>query len=290
MTPAPSVPYPAFVSEKPVDATKNRGGLPAVGKCRIYPEIDSSNYRLVVAKNVEQARVEGDPAEQKKLKKKYMKEGVAMAKKFLIESLSLDVSVIDVEVVVDSQDLLDTDGCLAACLLDAGCQAIVADGTQLEAMDAAKIPRDRLVAHFKYDNLKKGGGDINGNIAEAFDSAISLASVVSVEVTNATDSNLETILSIFKASSTCEDLGCVVQFSPPEDENALEAMMKEIHEKAPHGRIALVDPSARQLGLSYAAYIKTDRDDKLYTTVVATRNGEALGLVYSSKVCCLSCF
>merc|ERR1712238_520964 len=44
-----------------------------------------------------------------------------------------------------------------------------------------------------------------------------------------------------------------------------------------------VDPSPQQLGLSYAACIRTDRADGLYTTVVCTRSGEALGLVYSSK-------
>jgi phosphoribosyl-ATP pyrophosphohydrolase / phosphoribosyl-AMP cyclohydrolase / histidinol dehydrogenase len=49
------------------------------------------------------------------------------------------------------------------------------------------------------------------------------------------------------------------------------------------GSIALVDPTATELGMSYAACIKTDRDDGLYSTVVCTRTGEALGLVYSSK-------
>ena len=51
------------------------------------------------------------------------------------------------------------------------------------------------------------------------------------------------------------------------------------------GSITLVDPTAQQLGLCYAACMKTDRPDGLYTTVVCTRSNEALGLVYSSKVC-----
>jgi hypothetical protein len=46
----------------------------------------------------------------------------------------------------------------------------------------------------------------------------------------------------------------------------------------------LVDPSASDLGLSFSACMRTDREDGLYTTVVCTRSGEALGLVYSSKV------
>mmetsp|Transcript_27907 Transcript_27907/g.39416 ORF Transcript_27907/g.39416 Transcript_27907/m.39416 type:complete len:226 (+) Transcript_27907:136-813(+) len=44
--------------------------------------------------------------------------------------------------------------------------------------------------------------------------------------------------------------------------------------------------------MSYAACMRTDRPDGLYTTVVCTRSGEALGLVYSSKesvVAALAC-
>jgi phosphoribosyl-ATP pyrophosphohydrolase/phosphoribosyl-AMP cyclohydrolase/histidinol dehydrogenase len=52
---------------------------------------------------------------------------------------------------------------------------------------------------------------------------------------------------------------------------------------ADHVRIALVDPSPKEMGMALAECIKTDRDDKLFTTVVVNRNNEALGLVYSSK-------
>lgn len=50
-----------------------------------------------------------------------------------------------------------------------------------------------------------------------------------------------------------------------------------------HVRIALVDPSPKEMGMALAECIKTDRDDGLFTTVVVNRNNEALGLVYSSK-------
>ncbi|CAB9504421.1 biosynthesis trifunctional protein [Seminavis robusta] len=276
-----SLPYPSFVSQVPVDASQNRAGLTAVGRCRINPEVASDEYRAIVAKNAEQAKVDtnsggGDKDAQKKLKKKYMKEGVAMAKKFLKATLQLDVSVVEVEIVVAPKDLVDTDGCLAACLLDAGCQTIVTDGTQLEAMDAAKIPRERLAAHFT-------GAD---NLCQKFEAAAPLASSVSVELDATSSSTLETILSVFESTANVvkeHSLECVVQIVPSQDESQLESLMSEIHAKAPKGKIALVDPTARQLGLSYAAYIRTDREDKLYTTVVCTRNGEALGLVYSSK-------
>lgn len=279
-----SLPYPAFLTEKPVDVTQNRSGLAAVGRCRVYPhEIAGADYSAIVAKNAEQAHVdtnvEDDKTkkdELKKLKKKYMKEGNAMGKTFLTDTLELDVSVIDVEVVVNPNDLVSTDGCLASCLLDSGCHAVVTDGTDLEAMDAAKIPKERLVAHFKYDK------DLT-TLGEAFTAAGALASSVSVEMND--DVTLDTILAIFKCASS-QKMECVVQFDPAGmEEGALETLMKGIHEGAPEGRIALVDPSPRQLGLCYAACIRTDREDKLYTTVVCTRNGEALGLVYSSKVC-----
>ena len=279
-----SLPYPAFLTEKPVDVTQNRSGLAAVGRCRVYPhEIAGAGYSAIVAKNAEQAHVdtnvEDDKTkkdELKKLKKKYMKEGNAMGKTFLTDTLELDVSVIDVEVVVNPNDLVSTDGCLASCLLDSGCHAVVTDGTDLEAMDAAKIPKERLVAHFKYDK------DLT-TLGEAFTAAGALASSVSVEMND--DVTLDTILAIFKCASS-QKMECVVQFDPAGmEEGALETLMKGIHEGAPEGRIALVDPSPRQLGLCYAACIRTDREDKLYTTVVCTRNGEALGLVYSSKVC-----
>lgn len=276
-----SLPFPTFVAQTPVDAEQNRAGLPAVGRCRLHPEIVNDPYRDIVAKNIEQAQVDPDSAgedkdEKKKLKKKYMKQGVAMAQKLLIGTLKLDVSVIDVEIVVDPKDLVSTDGCLAACLLDAGCQTVVTDGTQLEAMDAAKIPRERLAAHFQYDK--------EVNLAEAFKAAAGLASIVSVEIKEAADATLDSILTIFNATSGIEHLECVVQISPSAmEEESLVALIKDIGAKAPEGKVSLTDPTARQLGLGYAARIRTDREDGLYTTVVSSRNGEALGLVYSSK-------
>jgi phosphoribosyl-ATP pyrophosphohydrolase/phosphoribosyl-AMP cyclohydrolase/histidinol dehydrogenase len=46
---------------------------------------------------------------------------------------------------------------------------------------------------------------------------------------------------------------------------------------------SLVDPSPREMGMALAECIKTDRDDKLFTTVVVNRNNEALDVVYSCK-------
>jgi len=130
-----SVPYPTFETQVPVDATENRAALVAVGRCRIRPSRAASDlYRDVVARAVDQARVgyrlselrdggESDvqvaaaqekEQELKRTKKRYMKEGVAMAKRYLTEELHIDLSVVDVEIVVEPRDLIASNGCLAS--------------------------------------------------------------------------------------------------------------------------------------------------------------------------------
>ena len=261
-----SVPYPSFVKQVPVNTDK---ALVAVGKCRICPETcttDNKEYRAIVDKCIQQAN-----QDDKTMLKKYMKQGVAMAKIYLMETLQLDVSIIDVEVMVTADDLTKSDGCLASCLLDAGCHAIVTDGTNLEAMDAAKIPRDRLVAHFS-----------SCPTAENIASASLLASIVSVQGED-NNASLEQLIAISNLADS-RNVKMVIQVHPDDcnGTNVLESMVGEVSK---HGAtIALVDPTATQLGLSYAACMKTDRPDGLFTTVVCTRAGEALGLVYSSKV------
>merc|ERR1712232_75091 len=64
----------------------------------------------------------------------------------------------------------------------------------------------------------------------------------------------------------------------------LLAVVKEWADKKGIVGISLVDPTSRILGYACAEVrYRTDRPDGLYTTVVCTRNNEALGLVYSSK-------
>lgn len=296
-----SVPYPTFITQAPVDADNGRAALSAVGKCRIFPQqYGSEEFQAIVAKNKQQALVDVDIEEKeqkdanKKLKKKYMKEGVAMAKKFLMNTLMLDVSIVDVEVYVEPKDLEGTDGCVAACLLDAGCHAIVTDGSVISALDAAKIPRERLVAHFgspfasalsSKENLEATIGSIT--------SAAALASVISVDLSGSDSISVESVTQILQFEMNKQKelkFQMVVQLNPNDcgckDDSELASMIGAILKscKDAHGTLTLIDPSASQLGLSYAACMRTDRADGLYTTVVCTRSGEALGLVYSSKV------
>jgi len=261
------LPYPSFLNRPPV--INDEAGLSAVGRCRIHPEAYDTLeefYKAIVRKCVEQSKI--DATEDKQQRKKLMKEGVAMAKTFLMIDLQLDPSIIDVELVVEPLDLVESDGCLAACFLDAGCDAIVTNGTHLEALDRARIPRSRLVAHF--DSVQ--------DIVEAMKQAAPLASKMSVAV-DARTSHVIT-KELFAPSSSENTYQIMPIFQSNADIVPVVGEMSKFLKG--RGSIGLTDPTPNELGLSYAACMRTDRHDGLFTTVVCTRSGEALGLVYSS--------
>jgi hypothetical protein len=278
-----SLPFPSFIQDAPVDAANNRAALAAVGKCRLDPVtcFDATDYRAICDKNREQALVDVNTPEtkdeNKKLKKKYMKQGDAMASAYLQKTLQLDVSVVDIEITVASEDVVGTDGCLAACLLDAGCAAIVMEGTNFEAMDAARIPRERLIAHFQ---------DETSATSDTVSAALLLAGTISVNLSKNSLLTVETILSLVPDKKDKVSF----QLASTTTDDDFYGTVSEISKKCKDGKgsIGLVDPTASILGLSFAACMRTDRDDGLFTTVVCTRNDEALGLVYSSKVCMIT--
>lgn len=280
------LPFPSFVNQIPVDADNKRAALSASGSCRINPLTCApqfmDEYVAICNKNKEQALVdclEGNISkdEKKKLKKKYMKQGVAMASKYLKESLQLDVSVVNVQIVIESSLITESDGCLSACFLDAGCTAIVIDGKNLEAMDAAKIPKERIVASFE---------GVDAASKEVVTSALPLASTISVPISTLEEA--DTILSYLpeKSDKVIFELSNADATSTTTEFVALIAKKCKDHK----GKIALVDPCATVLGTNYAACMRTDRPDGLYTTVVCTRNNEALGLVYSSVSSIIAAF
>ncbi|KAG7373999.1 phosphoribosyl-ATP diphosphatase [Nitzschia inconspicua] len=282
-----SLPFPSFANSSPTDGSSQH--LSASGCCRISPQTCSSaftdDYLAICAKNKEQALVDDsieDKAakdEAKKLKKKYMKQGMAMASKYLQETSKLDVSIVDVQVVIEPAQIIQTDGCVCACFLDAGCASIVIDGSNLEALDAAKIPKERVVATFD-------GSDLDSSAIEA---ALGFASTVSVRLPTGLEKEklMEIVNQVLtfvpsKSDKVIFELLHPTSSAPIEE---LTDLVAEISKKCKDGKgsIALIDPTAFELGMSYAACMKTDREDGLYTTVVCTRAGEALGLVYSSK-------
>ena len=308
-----TLPYASFVTRPPV-VDGGAVAISAAGRCRIHPatchqdQDDADEFRAIVSKTIEQASVgvevdstngssagkatDGlDIEARKKLKKKYMKQGVGMARSYLNDTLGLDTSVVDVEIVLSARDVKESEGLLASCFLDAGCDKIVLSGTDVEALDAARIPRDRLVAHF--DGTDK---------VEIAGAASQLAGTVSIRPNEtAEEADAETLLTLIAAlndagnSDGSTPFDVVVELEAGDADDAYDAVQVLADKiggisrgcancKVRCAGISLIDPTVQLLGLSYGACLKTDRDDGLFATVVCTRSGEALGLVYSSKV------
>jgi phosphoribosyl-ATP pyrophosphohydrolase / phosphoribosyl-AMP cyclohydrolase / histidinol dehydrogenase len=302
-----SVPYPSFSEFSKIE---DRCCSAGVGRCRIAisSSQDSSTshiseeVREIHDKCVEQANVvipehisKEQEKEMKQLQKKYMKQSVSLASKYLHHTCRFDVSIVDVEVYIsDVKDIIDTAGNYASCFLDAGCARIVlpyhssADNDALfrEVLNIAGIPRDRLMVHFT-----ASWKEFNISILENLKDECHAVSIC-VE----SDVSQDVLCQILEMSKQVADVDVVVQIAAAstiaqfqsEDPlqqltNLVGTVLKSASPKDRSGTtISLIDPTPEQLGLSYAACMTTDRADGLFTTVVCTRSGEALGLVYSS--------
>ena len=115
---------------------------------------------------------------------------------------------------------------------------------------------------------------------ESFQSISSLVTSISVGLPNLSEDSLSTFQSFLTDNiAITKNLRVVAQ---------VEACLGDLSTQVTAFSkkdidVLLVDPTPNDLGLSFAACIRTDRPDGLYTTVVCSRGGEALGLVYSSK-------
>jgi phosphoribosyl-ATP pyrophosphohydrolase/phosphoribosyl-AMP cyclohydrolase/histidinol dehydrogenase len=281
------VPFPTFNTNHPANG---QTALTTVGRCRINPlscTPTQDEFLAIFKKNLEQSKVDesiDDPevkADNKKLKKKFMKQGVAMAERYLFDTLQVDASIINVEILIDASMILSTDGCIAACFLDAGCDRIAVKGETLDellqAMDVARVPKERIVAHFDDGILDM---DVMKAISDYAD-AVSL--VVAKDEANQ-ESCMELIKKISAANNTMTITIQIPASVVDNNDTLVSCLSAYFGEKdTPKGTVSLIDPSAQQLGNSYASCIRTDRSDGLFTTVVCSRSGEALGLVYSSK-------
>jgi len=306
------LPYPTFLHSPTVAPTSQ--SLHAVGRARIHPLTcpgkssdgdgggngDGSpssamdEYQSIISLCLLQSQT--DESTNEKLRKRYMKESVAKASSYLTQTLGLDVSIIDVDVVLNIDSILQTDGCLVSCFLDAGCAAVVVrvkqqeenDGNDnveddglskaLEACDVARVPRERLILHCKDDMLPHVI-----NRMEAVESRVGTVSLQLRGDTNAANSVVDTV-----STTKADDMKWVFQIGT-ETTNS-EGLMSKVSQSMGENSasITLVDPTPEQLGLCYASCLKSDRPDGLFTTVVCTRSNEALGLVYSSRVSILS--
>lgn len=305
-----SVPYPTFETSE----TSYYHNISAVGRCRIGIE-KSEVYSSVLAKCKEHASLTPllsdteKKDETKKAQKKLYKQSVGALMTYVSlnddedeggdkkdEKLDLDPSITNIEFTLPGEDVIETDGLLASVLLDAGASAVVMDGHELEAMDKARIPRSRMVAHFN----KSAVGEDEIKNALMFANKISIR--LSADDIPDVVSLVTKLKDIVKEKSTdmCEKSPeLVVLLSPSiyydsmgnnDAENKAESLaecvakLSKLGTEHDHVKVSLIDPTATELGLSFSGCFKTDREDGLYTTVVCARNGEALGLVYSAKV------
>jgi len=305
-----STPYPTFI-ESPTSVYAN---LSAIGRCRISPKgLESPAYNDVLSKCKEHTSITKIPTfdpkdkETKKTLKKLYKQSVGALSIYLTSSegesnLNLDPSINDVEIVLPVKDVLDTDGLIATVFLDAGVSQIVleldcessdetASSVLLTALEMTRLPRLRLIAHYSNMNPFEASKSILGHISKA----MSLVSTVSLSFNDKSKSIFNLSLEeaskwkIFVEEHDKEgDVRLAIQCSTSSAEEKVDQVAERVGEisKGCKGKvlITLVDPTAKELGLSYAACCRTDRPDGLYTTVVCDRNNEALGLVYSAKI------
>ena len=284
------LPYPTLVQS--ATQTSTTKAIFGVGRVRIHPlscpgtsDTDEGNnnsgkalseYEAIISKCIQQSQ-ETDA----KTRKKYMKQGVALASSYLSTTLNIDVSIVDVEIVLNVDCINKTDGCLASCFLDAGCAYVVVrvkenddDGLNkaLEAVDTTRLPKERIILHYK-SNMK----------IEMNDTITSRVGTISIQmdVSSLPCTDWSNIVTPSKEYKSIVQVSLSNDISNEDMIASISSLSKAIGENK--GSITLVDPTAEQLGLSYAACMKTDREDGLYTTVVVTRSNEALGLVYSSK-------
>jgi len=144
-----------------------------------------------------------------------------------------------------------------------------------EAIEVSRLPRDRIILDYQLHP--------NQEFVQQVTDVSSQVGTICVKMNEGSCSELLTKISTWEQKTKL-----VVQlFNDDVQSLALNELVSSISKEIGEdkGSISLVDPTAEQLGLAFAACMKTDREDGLFTTVVCTRSNEALGLVYSSKVC-----
>jgi len=248
----------------------------------------------------------------KKLKKKYMKEGIAMAQSYLSNTLMLDTSIVDVEIVLECSAIIQSDGCIVSCFLDAGCDKIVVAATTadsstsqelvLQALGVARVPEERLIVEMAHTNGTSGKSNDSklayisraANYASTLSVTISKNDSLSTLVTASKNwVNFSSVILQINASNYTSDTTSDTDSTTTDDTNNkdnltnLVQIIAQLSNKNTttntHGiLLTLTDPTAQTLGHATTSSIRTDRPDNLYTTVVTTRSNEALGLVYSS--------
>jgi phosphoribosyl-ATP pyrophosphohydrolase/phosphoribosyl-AMP cyclohydrolase/histidinol dehydrogenase len=301
--------------------------LSAVGRVRIFPltcpgrlnVVNSGTdttpplvsapdeYRAIVAKLTPPTPTASTSTEDEK---RLLKECVKLCSHYLRQTLGLDVSIINVEIVIDIATITNTNGRIANCLLDAGCAYIVIPVEEddpmnsnsnnnyldmaINACNVTLVPRERLIVHYStttfFGRRIHDIENIVGTISLQFTLAdVDLVASSMIPLLCNNDSKTKIIISLtMDEGSTIDEKEEDIDdmdfslFPPPVLTTAIQTLAQAIGQSN-LGYITLIDPSPLQLGSAYISCLTTDRSDNLYPTVVCTRNNEALGLVYSNK-------
>jgi len=205
--------------------------------------------------------------------------------------LNLDVTFVYVEFILSLKDIYLSDGELLVMCLDCGIEKVFISIDKEEKIEEDKLvemlfglPRHRLGIHFKCLCLS----DFEGKIYMDFSRVIK---TFSVDITFLEEVKVDSLWSYYVLSRE-EDIEINFCISP--DIKELSEVTFDLFQKTQKSKykvfFTLLNPTPIQFGESYTACIKSDRKDKLYTTVVCDAQGHALGLVYSSKESVISSF
>jgi len=169
----------------------------------------------------------------------------------------------------------------------------------LQALDVSGIPKERISVQLQSEQISAlkekqndGDNDTASNVM-LFTNTISVSYTFKDEMVSSNDvetctTEMGNIAALFaSASETSTIPTVVVEVTPTENisqfvKGVSKYCSTSLPKTIPCGTVTLIDPTAEQLGSSWVSCISTDRSDELYTTVVTTRMGEALGLVYSN--------
>jgi len=200
--------------------------------------------------------------------------------------LQLDTTIIDAEFVLsDIDSIIDTNGEFVVQLLDAGIDKIIIDIPTTESSTTApnydelknildKLPRNRLGIHYPSIEYIYEHQDL-----------LPLVEKVSISYNRLDDCNIfwDLLSDVQDCMTHGNTLTVCVSSISDDTMNVVSSLAAGIFSKKINACLALANPTAMQLGECYAACIKCERKDGLFTTVVCTRDGHSLGLVYSSK-------
>lgn len=280
---SPLTPYAHFT--KAVSSPKTISPIYTIGgKVRINPlKVVEEYYNDIIISCKEYSKLMS--AKEDKAKIKEIKKECQSIISNTFTYLQLDTTIIDAEFVLDGIDsIIDTNGEIIVQLLDAGVSQIIIDiptssespRTNYDELKNIldKLPRNRLGINYPSIEYMYEHQDL-----------LSCVEKLSVPYNRLDDCNI--FWDLLSTIQDCMTKGntLTLSLSSVSDENIATvcSLASGLFKKKINACLALSNPTAMQLGECYAACIKCERKDGLFTTVVCTRDGHSLGLVYSSK-------